>query len=399
MLSISEKVTETTQKLSEPEWLLDWRMKRGEFAQTLPRELKYGLGISGLLPKNESDFSGTADYHVDASKGLEVYTWREGSNQEEIAPILKGLMESDFFPIANNYFSGVAQALFRSGLVIYVQPNMSDGGELVTEKLTLDTKVPIGSSSDIVIVIAKEGAKLDLHSSCQGETLTNGGGEQCVFARTLIVLTEEGADVRVTQTSTLSKGTLALMSARGIVAAHSSVSWTESLLNDADVKSETENLLIGESARGEITQAVVANTTARYDIFSATKHVASHTTSTIRARGVGAGESRIIYRGLIDMTKGVSAVNGSQEARFLTLSKTAKIDAIPSLDIASKDVQCSHKLSISNVTDGDIFYPRLRGLSETESKALYLEGLFSSVFPNENSGFIMKDIQESLSNI
>src|SRR3989338_4651627 len=152
----AEQIKQTSQILNEPCWLLAWRTKRAEMAETLPKTLKYGIGISGVLPQNIEDsllhFDKTADYHVDASKGLELYTWKEAIAQEEIAPILEGLMKSDFFPNATNYYAGLGQALFRSGLVVYAPPSMGEDGALKEERLTLDTMVPNGSSADVIVV-------------------------------------------------------------------------------------------------------------------------------------------------------------------------------------------------------------------------------------------------------
>jgi hypothetical protein len=132
-----EKISKT---LGEPEWVFSWREERLKLVETLPKTLKYGIGIAGVLPQNtEGDplvlgegyplcFEKTADYHVDASKGLELYTWKEAVGQEEIVPILEGLMKSEFFPQASNYYAGLAQALFRSGLVVYAQPSVGDNG-------------------------------------------------------------------------------------------------------------------------------------------------------------------------------------------------------------------------------------------------------------------------------
>lgn len=186
------------------------------------------------------------------------------------------------------------------------------------------------------------------------------------------------------------------MNGRGIVAAHSTCSWSAIFSGEISIKSETENVLIGESAKGEIREGIIADGLAHYDIFSSEKHMADHTHSRIYAAGIGTGMSKTVYRGVIDMVEGVSKVDGGQEARFLLLSPKAEVDAIPSLDIASKDVLCTHKLSISHIRDADAFYPKLRGLSDTESRALFLEGHFVQAFPGEENEEIMKDIRQLL---
>ncbi|HEY9584991.1 MAG TPA: SufD family Fe-S cluster assembly protein [Candidatus Paceibacterota bacterium] len=395
-MSNIDKMKEISHNLAEPEWLLLWRNARALLVETLPKTLKYGIGITGVLPAHTEesplalgeDFPLCVDYHVDASKGLELHTWKEAVTQEEVAPILEGLLKSEFFPKATNYYGGLAQAFFRSGLVVYVQPSVGEGGMLKEEKLVLDTLVPKGSSADIIVVIAKEGAKLSFVSALSG------GDEKSTFSRTVIVLTERDAEVRITQKQTLVNGATLLLSSRGIVAAHSSITWNQIFSGDIAIKSETEDMLIGEFARGEIREGIVANGLAKYDIYSSVRHLADHTHSRIRTTGIGVGTSKIIYRGVVDMAEGVHTVDGGQEAKFLLLSPNAEIDAIPSLDIASKDVLCTHKLSISHIRDADTFYPKLRGLSDSESRALFLECTFAEVFSGEENEEIMREISE-----
>ena len=390
-MSNTEYITEVSKKLGEPEWLFTWRKEHEANSEHLSRTLHYGIGIKGVLPLTEASFAETVEYHVDAGKAIELYTWKEAVTQEEIAPIVQGLMESPFFPKATNHWSGLGQALFSNGLVVYVQPSMSEDGVLEEEKLTLDTLVPKGTSSDIVIVIAKEGAKFSLTSALSG------AGEGSIFARTLVVLTERDAHVRVIQKQTLTKGTTALVSSRGIVAGYSSCNWSEIFTGDVSIKSEKENILVGAGAYGDIREGVIASETARFDLYSSTKHTASHSTSTIRAAGVALGNSKTVSRGMIDMEHGVEKVNGGQEAKFFSFSPKAEVDAIPSLDIASNDVNCSHKLSVMHLRDSDTFYPKLRGLSDDESRALFLEGAFGDVFSGEENEAIMDEVRTLLS--
>lgn len=380
------RIKEVSKTLKEPEWLLGWREKQMAHASTLPRAIKHGIGISALFPEMEPDFGGIAEYHVDTTKGLEIYTWGEAVTQEEIEPLLKGLLESEFFPAPKDFFRATGNAFFASGLVVYVQPNMADDGTFITEKLTLDTMVPKGSSSDIIIVIAKEGAKFEFTSNMSG------GMVGSVHSRTLIVVTEQDTVTRITQRDTVSEGAMVMHLSRGIVAGNSSLVWRELLAGDALVSSVTHNLLIGSGAKVKVLQALIASDHAEFDVDVSAEHLADDTHSDIFTAGTGKDKSKILYRGLVAMKDGVHMVEGAQEAKFLVLTPGAKIDAIPSLDVASNDVSCAHKLSISHVREGDMFYPKLRGLSDEESRALFLEGHFAHVFSGEENADIMKEI-------
>ena len=45
---------------------------------------------------------------------------------------------------------------------------------------------------------------------------------------------------------------------------------------------------------------------------------------------------------------------GNEDAKFLLLSKRAMIDAIPTLDIASREVTSQHSLSISRIGEEEL---------------------------------------------
>ncbi len=112
----------------------------------------------------------------------------------------------------------------------------------------------------------------------------------------------------------------------------------------------------------------------KLDILHKIYHRAPDTSSEIEARGVLRDKAYAIYRADIVMEKGMKGLSGAQDGKFLVLSKEAKVDAIPSLDIASNSVSCSHSLSITNITPEDLFYAKTRGLGETEARKLLVDG-------------------------
>lgn len=142
-------------------------------------------------------------------------------------------------------------------------------------------------------------------------------------------------------------------------------------------KSDIHIFLKGKGARAEIKARHEIGADSKLDILHKVYHEADETVSKIETRGVLSGKAHMIYRSDINMKKGSRALEGYENARFLLLSKTAKIDAIPALDIASREVKSNHALSISRISEEEMFYPKSRGLGEGEAKELILEGFLS----------------------
>lgn len=391
-MSNTTKIAELSKRLAEPEWLLSWREARAEQAAALPVTEQYGISISGVSLGEENTFASFAEYQVTPSKGLELYTWKEAITQEEITPFLERLMTSELFPRASAHGVALGQSLFQTGLVVYVQPTLDDAGNPKEETLTIETAIPLGAASDIVIVIAKEGSQLKM------ESILKGGEASSMFVRTMIVLMESGAKAAIVTRTNGAKG-LAMMEHAALVSAHASCDFVEDPQSAMVYRSHTTSLLLGEEATSEILHTLIGTENASYDIWAGAEHRASDTHSRIYALGLGGANSKIVYRGMIDMKKGVHAVDGAQEGKFLIVSPHAEIDAIPELDIASKDVASTHKLSVSHIRDIDLFYAKTRGIPEAEAREIAIEGFFGSLLSRIKKEEIMESVRERIARL
>lgn len=391
-MSNKAKIAELSKRLVEPSWLLDWRNGRVAIGDALPADAKYGINISGVSLNTEGGlpyFESYPEYHVTPSKSLELYTWKEAMTQEEIAPILERLITSELFPKPSTQGTALGQALFQTGLVVYVQPTLDDAGNAKVETLTLETTLPLGAASDMIIVVVKEGAQFNM------ESILKGGEASSVFARTVLVLTESDTKTIVTSRTGDARG-LVVLEHVALVSQHSSCDWVEDPESPLNYSSHTNSLLLGEEASSEILHTLIAEETARYDIWAGAEHRASNTHSRVYALGLAAGTSKIVYRGVVDMKHGVAKVDGAQEGKFLIVSPKAEVDAIPALDIASQEVASSHKLSISHIRDIDLFYAKTRGIPDAEARELAIEGFFGSLLEKIKKGEMMEKVRERI---
>jgi len=382
-----EHIENLSKSFREPEWLLNWRKKYATLGAALPAVEKYGIGISGVDVSTDAPSVPPAYRVGSISKELELYTWREALQQEHIQVILQGLLESPLLPEPTHRMGAYARAQFADALVLYAMPAVGQDGTVREEFFALETAAR-GTAADIVVIIVKQGAKLKFFNQVRSTG-------DAVSMREIIFLLENDAHVEVVDSGEDNIQAKYAIFHTALIAAHSSVAFTETPWSAHAYKSETRSILLGEKASTAITHAIVADGEGVYDMWSGVTHTANNTQSRITARGVGLGKSKTVYRGLIDMKPGVTGVDGAQDGRFLALAPTAEIDAIPSLDIASKDVSCVHKLSVTHIRDVDMFYPKLRGFSEEEGKEVVIEGHFSGLADVEQEE-LMRRVQKSL---
>ncbi|MFA6077723.1 MAG: SufD family Fe-S cluster assembly protein [Candidatus Paceibacterota bacterium] len=149
--------------------------------------------------------------------------------------------------------------------------------------------------------------------------------------------------------------------------------YRESCEGKAKGKNDIHIILAGRGASASITSRYDLSGDSEVDVYHKVYHEASETVSKIEVKGVLKDTAHVIYRSDIAMAKEVKAV-GEESASFLILSPEARVDAIPSLDIASNDVRCSHSLSIKDISGDELFYPMSRGLEENKAQELLVSG-------------------------
>jgi Fe-S cluster assembly protein SufD len=74
-----------------------------------------------------------------------------------------------------------------------------------------------------------------------------------------------------------------------------------------------------------------------------------------------------------------SKTDGYQANRNLVLSKEARADSIPGLEILTDDVRCTHGATVGKIDNEQIFYLESRGLPRETAQRLIVEGFFDPI--------------------
>ncbi len=90
-------------------------------------------------------------------------------------------------------------------------------------------------------------------------------------------------------------------------------------------------------------------------------------------------KSHAVFEGAIIVPKIAQKTDASQLSRNLLLSKHAKIDTKPQLEIIADNVKCKHGATISQLNEDELFYMRSRGLSLEEASKLQLSSYFQEI--------------------
>ncbi len=108
-------------------------------------------------------------------------------------------------------------------------------------------------------------------------------------------------------------------------------------------------------------------------------HESPYATSDLEFKGALKDNARSVYSGLIKVYEGAQKTDAYQQNRNLVLSREARADSIPNLEIGANDVRCTHGATISQVVPEHVFYLQARGIPRTEAQKLIVEGFFRPV--------------------
>ena len=209
-----------------------------------------------------------------------------------------------------------------------------------------------------------------LHAAQDGEVLLVDGSEFVV---------EEGARLRYLNLQRLNEESVYFCNDRGNVGRDGHVHRTEAALGSDFVKTRYISELTGAGADAVLNGIYFATDEQHMDLRTVQQHRAPHTTSRAFYRGAVRDESHAIYQGLIQVDHAAAGTDAYLTNKNLILSEEARADSIPSLNISTDDVRCSHGSTTGRLDADQIFYLRSRGYSKVEARQMLVEGYFEDL--------------------
>jgi Fe-S cluster assembly protein SufD len=107
--------------------------------------------------------------------------------------------------------------------------------------------------------------------------------------------------------------------------------------------------------------------------------MAANTSSDLLFKGALKQSSRSVWQGMIYVAPGAQKTDGYQANRNLVLSKKARADSIPGLEIMADDVRCTHGATVGKIDPEELFYLLSRGIAKADAEQLIVEGFFEPI--------------------
>jgi Fe-S cluster assembly protein SufD len=242
----------------------------------------------------------------------------------------------------------------------------------------LSAITPGGLDTSHVLVVIGDGAEATVL------TETAGGGESGAAAGLHCGATEiivgRNASLRMVNLQNWSRGVWHFARQRAVVEAGGRLQWTLAALGSRLSQVQQDVALVGRGADAQVNGVMFTEARQQLVYNTLQHHMAPGCHSDLLYKGALQDRSRLVWRGMIKVDKAAQKTDGYQRNDTLMLSREARADSIPGLEIEADDVRCTHGATSGRVDEEQIFYARARGLTADEAARLVVAGFFQQVF-------------------
>lgn len=221
----------------------------------------------------------------------------------------------------------------------------------------------------------------------------------------LCVILEEGAEVSISEQFTSTSDSLArqveiiayddavctflsfqnssskqvTISQRSLTGANAKVYWQNITLGGSKVTHDLVSRVSGDRGRSDI-DWVFYGTQKDIQSLSATNvFEGNEGGGEIFLKGVAEDTAHVQCNGMINIGLQGGGTDTYLTEDVLMLDPTARVDAIPGLEIKTNDVKASHSATVSRVTEEDLFYFLARGIPVKEARRMFVEGFLGDM--------------------
>ncbi|MFV0444015.1 MAG: Fe-S cluster assembly protein SufD [Planctomycetaceae bacterium] len=393
----------------EPTWVTEKRREAQEVYQSLlddpldPEEYKrldlrtfrpeqYHLADAGqtgkttgelsTLMQNRGEFGG-AVVQVDgrtASSSLRPELARQGVLFGDLSTMLtehRDKFEPHFLTHAvrpqQDRFSAWHAAFWTGGVALYVPRNV----ELTIPLYSLIALREAGVADlSHTLIVLEDGASATLLE----ETTSADPAAPGLHVGAVELIVGPGAQLRYVQLQNWNGKVRHFAHQTGRVARDGRLQWTVGALGSRASHIHQDVHLDGRGAQAEVNGVTFATDRQLISYYTQQTHHQPNTRSDLLYKEVCRDESRVVWRGMIKVDAPAQKTDGYQRNDALMLSRDARVDAIPGLEIEADDVRCTHGATAGRVDDEQVLYAMCRGLSRYEAMHMIVEGFFAEVY-------------------
>ena len=412
-------------KKSEPDWLLNYRLKAFEIWQTMEEpnwahvkyekpdfqnisyysapkkkkelksldevdpELLKTMEKLGISIEEQKKLSGVAvDFVMDSVSVATSFKEKLGelgiifcsfSEAVKNHPELVKKYMGTVIPFTDNYYAALNSAVFSDGSFCYIPKGVKCPMELSTYFRINESGT---GQFERTLLIADESSYVSYLEGCTAPQRD----ENQLHAAVVELIALDQAEIKYSTVQNWYPGddkglggVYNFVTKRGICGYRSKISWTQVETGSAVTWKYPSCILKGDFSIGEFYSVAVTNNFQQADTGTKMIHVGKNTKSTIISKGISAGKSQNSYRGLVKIGKGANNSRNFSQCDSLLMTDQCGAHTFPYIECDNSSATVEHEATTSKIGEDQLFYCLQRGISEEKAISLIVNGYAKEV--------------------
>ena len=414
-------------KKSEPEWMLEWRLKAYRHWLTLADEeptwaklhfpkINYQDSYYYAAPKREKlasldevdpklletykklgipllEQQMLAGVAVDAVFDSVSVATTYKKKLEEMGVIFSPISEAvhkhpelvkkylgSVVPYTDNFYATLNSAVFTDGSFVYIPKGLRCPMELSTyfrinEKNT--------GQFERTLIIADEGSYVSYLEGCTAPQRD----ENQLHAAVVELIALDDAEIKYSTVQNWypgdadgKGGIFNFVTKRGACRGkNSKILWTQVETGSAITWKYPSCILQGDNSVGEFYSVAITNNRQQADTGTKMIHLGKGTRSKIISKGISAGRAENTYRGLVRIGPKADKARNYTQCDSLLIGDKCGAHTVPYIETRNPTAVTEHEATTSKISDDQLFYCLQRGMNQEEAVSLIVNGFCKEV--------------------
>jgi Fe-S cluster assembly protein SufB len=284
-------------------------------------------------------------------------------------------------PYTDNFFASLNAAVFSDGSFVYVPKGVRCPMELSTY---FRINAAETGQFERTLIVADEGAYVSYLEGCTAPIRDTNQ----LHAAVVELIAHNDAQIKYSTVQNWypgdkegKGGVYNFVTKRGkCLGRNSKISWTQVETGSAITWKYPSCILQGDNSVGEFYSVALTNNYQQADTGTKMIHIGKNTRSTIVSKGISAGFGQNTYRGGVKILKGATGARNYTQCDSLLIGDKCGAHTFPYIEVKNATACMEHEASTSKIGEDQLFYLRQRGLTTEDAVSMIVNGFCKRVF-------------------
>ncbi|MFT4766985.1 MAG: Fe-S cluster assembly protein SufB [Glaciecola sp.] len=283
-------------------------------------------------------------------------------------------------PRRDNFYAALNSAVFSDGSFVYIPKGVRCPMELSTYFRINEAKT---GQFERTLIIADEASHVSYLEGCTAPMRD----ENQLHAAVVELVALDDSEIKYSTVQNWypgdaegKGGIFNFVTKRGVAHTNSKISWTQVETGSAVTWKYPSCILRGDNSIGEFYSVALTNNMQQADTGTKMIHLGKNTRSTIISKGISAGKSSNVYRGLVRMSPRAEGARNYTQCDSLLIGDRCAAHTFPYIESRNPSAVVEHEATTSTVSDDQMYLCQQRGLDAEKAVSMIVNGFCKEVF-------------------